>query len=132
MARDLGIDVAQLTRRHARVVAEGTQQFCELRWETGCLLVSERMDREELCAQSPSCVLQFQLLLEDPLEVYSILLHIQDINDNRLKTVRLSWSFWNQRPQEDVSRWKALMILTPHLILFSTTASVRVNILLWK
>lgn len=80
--RDLGIDVAELTRRRARVVAEGTQQFCELRWETGCLLVSERMDREELCAQSPSCVLQFQLLLEDPLEVYSILLHIQDINDN--------------------------------------------------
>ncbi|KAA0709746.1 Protocadherin gamma-A6 [Triplophysa tibetana] len=82
MARDLGIDVSELTRRRARVVAEGTQKFCELRWETGCLLASEKMDREELCAQSPSCVLQFQLLLEDPLEIYSILLHVQDINDN--------------------------------------------------
>ncbi|KAI7801528.1 putative protocadherin beta-15-like [Triplophysa rosa] len=82
VARDLGIDVAELTRRRARVVAEGTRRFCELRWETDCLLVSEKMDREELCAQSPPCVLQFQLLLEDPLEVYSILLHVQDINDN--------------------------------------------------
>lgn len=82
MARDLGIDVAELTRRRARVVTEGTQQFWELRWETGCLLAIEKMDREELCAQSLSCVLQFQLLLEDPLEIYSILLHVQDINDN--------------------------------------------------
>ncbi|XP_052005434.1 protocadherin beta-15 [Xyrauchen texanus] len=82
VARDLGIDVAELVRRKARVVAEGSRQFCELRPETGSLLVNERMDREELCAQSASCILQFQLLLENPLKVYSLLLDIQDINDN--------------------------------------------------
>ncbi|XP_073689040.1 protocadherin gamma-A12 [Garra rufa] len=82
VARDLGIDVTELVRRNARVVAEGSRQFCELNAETGFLLVSERMDREELCAQSAPCVLQFQLLLENPLKVYSLLLDIQDINDN--------------------------------------------------
>ncbi|XP_050958599.1 protocadherin gamma-A12 [Labeo rohita] len=82
VARDLGIDETELVRRNARVVAEGSRQFCELNTETGSLLVSERMDREELCAQSVSCVLQFQLLLENPLKVYSLLLDIQDINDN--------------------------------------------------
>ncbi|XP_016426458.1 protocadherin gamma-A4-like [Sinocyclocheilus rhinocerous] len=82
VARDLGIDVTELVRRNARVVAEGSRQFCELSSETGSLLVSERMDREELCVQSASCVLQFQLLLENPLKVYSLLLDIQDINDN--------------------------------------------------
>uniref|UniRef100_A0A8C1GFK9 Protocadherin gamma subfamily B, 4 n=1 Tax=Cyprinus carpio TaxID=7962 RepID=A0A8C1GFK9_CYPCA len=82
VARDLGIDVTELVRRNARVVAEGSRQFCELSTETGSLLVSERMDREELCVQSAPCVLQFQLLLENPLKVYSLLLDIQDINDN--------------------------------------------------
>lgn len=82
VARDLGIDVTELMRRNARVVAEGSRQFCELSAETGSLLVSERMDREELCTQSAPCVLQFQLLLENPLKVYSLLLDIQDINDN--------------------------------------------------
>ncbi|XP_058654493.1 protocadherin gamma-A4 [Onychostoma macrolepis] len=82
VARDLGIDVTELVRRNARVVAEGSRQFCKLSTETGSLLVSERMDREELCVQSAPCVLQFQLLLENPLKVYSLLLDIQDINDN--------------------------------------------------
>nr|XP_003199871.2 protocadherin beta-15-like [Danio rerio] len=82
VARDLGIDVSELMRRSARVVAEESRQFCELRAETGLLLVSERMDREELCAQSVHCILQFQLLLESPLKVYSLLLDVQDINDN--------------------------------------------------
>ncbi|TRY83839.1 hypothetical protein DNTS_031977 [Danionella cerebrum] len=82
VARDLGIDVSELVRRHAHVVAEGSRQFCELRAETGYLLVSERMDREELCAQSTDCILQFQLLLENPLKVYSLILDVKDINDN--------------------------------------------------
>ncbi|XP_026135773.1 protocadherin gamma-A4-like [Carassius auratus] len=82
VATDLGIDVTELVRRNARVVAEGSRQFCELNTETGSLSVIERMDREELCVQSAPCVQQFQLLLENPLKVYSLLLDIQDINDN--------------------------------------------------
>ncbi|XP_028816215.1 protocadherin gamma-A6-like [Denticeps clupeoides] len=79
---DLDLDVAEMAKRNARVVAEGDRQFCNLNEETGFLLVSERMDREELCAQAAVCVLQFQLLVENPLQVYSLVLEIQDINDN--------------------------------------------------
>lgn len=82
LARDLGLDVAELVKRKARVVAEGSRQYCELNTRTGALLVSERMDREELCAQAAVCVVQFQLLLENPLKVYSLILEVQDINDN--------------------------------------------------
>ncbi|XP_063045476.1 protocadherin beta-15 [Engraulis encrasicolus] len=82
LARDLGLDVSELGKRKARVVAEGSKQYCELSTETGSLLVSERMDREELCAQAAVCVVQFQLLLENPLKVYSLILDVQDINDN--------------------------------------------------
>ncbi|XP_072529691.1 protocadherin beta-15 [Salminus brasiliensis] len=82
LAHDLGLNVDELIRRNARVVAEGSRQFCELSTEKGSLLVSERMDREELCAQTEVCIIQFQLLLENPLKVYSLALDIQDINDN--------------------------------------------------
>lgn len=82
VARDLGLKVRELDARRARVVAEGTSQLCELDTAAGNLLISQRIDREELCAQAAVCILQYQLLLEDPLQAYSLVLDITDINDN--------------------------------------------------
>ncbi|XP_031159051.2 protocadherin gamma-A2-like [Sander lucioperca] len=82
VARDLGLKVTELDARRTRVVAEGTSQLCELDTASGNLLISQRIDREELCAQASVCILQYQLLLEDPLQVYSLVLDIADINDN--------------------------------------------------
>lgn len=82
VAGDLGLKVSELDARRARVVAEGSRQLCELDTASGSLLISQRIDREELCAQATVCVLQYQLLLEDPLQAFSIVLDITDINDN--------------------------------------------------
>lgn len=82
VARDLGLEAAELGARRARVVAEGTGQLCELDTASGNLLISQRIDREELCAQASVCIIQYQLLLEDPLQAYSLVLDIADINDN--------------------------------------------------
>uniref|UniRef100_A0A3B4WDU2 Cadherin domain-containing protein n=1 Tax=Seriola lalandi dorsalis TaxID=1841481 RepID=A0A3B4WDU2_SERLL len=82
VARDLGLKVTELDARRARVVAEGTSQLCELDTASGNLLISQRIDREELCAQAAVCILQYQLLFEDPLQAYSLVLDITDINDN--------------------------------------------------
>ncbi|XP_029918244.1 protocadherin beta-3-like [Myripristis murdjan] len=82
VAKDLNLKVTELDARRARVVADGTRQLCELDTGSGNLLISQRIDREELCAQATVCVLQYQLLLEDPLKVYSLVLDIQDVNDN--------------------------------------------------
>lgn len=82
VASDLGLKGKELDARRARVVAEGSRQLCELDTASGGLLISQRIDREELCAQATVCVLQYQLLLEDPLQAFSIVLDITDINDN--------------------------------------------------
>lgn len=82
IARDLGLSVSELGARRARVVAEGTRQLCELDTASGNLLISQRIDREELCAQADACIIQYQLLLEDPLQAHSLVLDIADINDN--------------------------------------------------
>ncbi|KAM8847845.1 protocadherin gamma-A2-like [Synchiropus picturatus] len=82
VARDLGLRATNLEARRARIVAEGTRQLCELDAASGNLLISQRIDREELCAQTSTCVIQYQLLLEDPLQAHSLVLDITDINDN--------------------------------------------------
>ncbi|NXN07143.1 PCDGK protein, partial [Indicator maculatus] len=48
----------------------------------GALLVNDRIDREELCGALSPCILSFEILMENPLELYSGTVEIQDINDN--------------------------------------------------
>ncbi|NXD03487.1 PCDA3 protein, partial [Certhia familiaris] len=49
---------------------------------SGALLVSSRLDREELCGKSAPCALRLEVLLERPLRVFHVELEVTDINDN--------------------------------------------------
>ena len=83
IGKDLGLNVKELSARKARIDAEGNRKgFCNINLGTGELTVAEIMDRETLCREKLSCVLKFELVLENPLELHKITLHIQDINDN--------------------------------------------------
>ncbi|XP_052313252.1 protocadherin beta-16-like isoform X27 [Oncorhynchus keta] len=81
-SQDLGIDVKTLSTRRPRIEFEGSTRYCDINQKTGDLIVNERMDREELCGQRPSCALYFDLFLENPLELHRVTLEIQDVNDN--------------------------------------------------
>ncbi|KAG7518398.1 protocadherin gamma-A12-like [Solea senegalensis] len=86
IAKDLGVDLRTLASRKARVDFEGTQnRYCDMTLNTGDLITSERIDRESLCGKKPSCVLKVDLVLENPLELHRVSLHIQDVNDNSPK-----------------------------------------------
>ncbi|XP_033948118.1 protocadherin gamma-A11-like [Pseudochaenichthys georgianus] len=83
IAKDLGLDLRTLSSRKARVDSEGTRKRnCDMNLSTGDLVTSERMDRESLCGKKPSCVVKVDLVLENPLELHRVSLHIQDVNDN--------------------------------------------------
>ncbi|XP_049897657.1 protocadherin beta-15-like [Epinephelus moara] len=83
IAKDLGLQVGRLSARKARVDMEGNdRQYCGINLRSGDLIVAERIDREEHCGEKPSCVLKFDLLLENPLELHRLSLQVQDINDN--------------------------------------------------
>ncbi|XP_059202762.1 protocadherin beta-15-like [Centropristis striata] len=83
IAKDLGLEVGRLSARKARVDMEGNdKQYCGINLRSGDLIVAERIDREEHCGEKPSCVLKFDLLLENPLELHRLSLQVQDINDN--------------------------------------------------
>ncbi|XP_031615733.2 protocadherin beta-16-like [Oreochromis aureus] len=83
IAKDLGIDANTLSARKARIDTEGSdKRLCEINLRNGDLIVAERIDREGLCGDKASCVLKQELMLENPLELQRISLHVQDINDN--------------------------------------------------
>ncbi|XP_035985910.1 protocadherin gamma-A12-like isoform X2 [Fundulus heteroclitus] len=83
IAKDLGLQTGALSTRRARIdTEESDKRYCDINLAQGELIVAERIDREGLCAKKASCILKQELVLEDPLELHRISLHIQDINDN--------------------------------------------------
>ncbi|XP_065146651.1 protocadherin gamma-A12-like isoform X17 [Paramisgurnus dabryanus] len=83
VAKDLGITVKQLSARKARIDTEDNiKRYCDINLNNGELIVAETIDREQLCGFQIPCILSYDLVLENPLEVHRILLQIQDINDN--------------------------------------------------
>ncbi|XP_065146672.1 protocadherin gamma-A12-like isoform X39 [Paramisgurnus dabryanus] len=83
VAKDLGIDGKQLSARKARIETEDNiKRYCDINLNSGNLIATETIDRDELCGSRLSCILSYELVLENPLEVHRILLQIQDINDN--------------------------------------------------
>ncbi|XP_047209246.1 protocadherin gamma-A12-like isoform X18 [Girardinichthys multiradiatus] len=86
VAKDLGLNLMSLSSRKARVDIEGTRKrYCDINMNTGDLITSERIDRESLCGKKPSCVVKIDLVLENPLELHRVSLHVQDVNDNSPK-----------------------------------------------
>ncbi|XP_051539150.1 protocadherin gamma-A12-like [Myxocyprinus asiaticus] len=83
VAKDLKIDVKQLSARKARIDTEdSSKRYCDINLNTGDLIVAETIDREELCGSRISCALSYELVLENPLEIHRVFLNIQDVNDN--------------------------------------------------
>ncbi|XP_059918595.1 protocadherin beta-16-like [Gadus macrocephalus] len=83
IAQGLGLDRGRLAARKAHFdTEENRMQYFDINVNNGDLSVAHRIDRESLCGQKPSCVLQLELVLENPLELQRISLHVQDINDN--------------------------------------------------
>ncbi|XP_063269332.1 protocadherin alpha-13-like [Prinia subflava] len=82
LSQDLGLEAGEAEARRLRLVAQGRRASVELSGASGALLVSSRLDREELCGKSAPCVLRLEVLLERPLRVFHVELEVTDINDN--------------------------------------------------
>ncbi|CAN8189757.1 unnamed protein product [Coccothraustes coccothraustes] len=82
LAEDAGLTPAQLSARRARLVSEDGRQHFRLERASGRLVVAGRLDREQLCAQSATCMLPFELLLSNPLQFFRVEVDLEDINDH--------------------------------------------------
>ncbi|XP_008303209.1 protocadherin beta-15-like, partial [Stegastes partitus] len=82
LAKDLGLVVSELYRRKLRITSEAGKQYFSVDLGKGELVVIDRIDREELCAQKPSCLLPLELVIDNPLQLHRVEIEIQDTNDN--------------------------------------------------
>ncbi|NXG00585.1 PCDA2 protein, partial [Sakesphorus luctuosus] len=82
LAQDLGLEAGEAEARRLRLVAQGRRASVEVSGASGALVVSSRLDREELCGKSSPCALRLEVLVERPLRVFHVELEVTDINDN--------------------------------------------------
>ncbi|XP_073932908.1 protocadherin gamma-B2 isoform X11 [Castor canadensis] len=80
LAKDLGLGIQDLPIRKLRVSAE--KEYFTVNPESGDLLVGDRIDREQICGKQPVCVLDFDTIAENPLNIFHVAVIVQDINDN--------------------------------------------------
>ncbi|XP_030000841.1 protocadherin gamma-A5-like [Sphaeramia orbicularis] len=82
IAQDLGLEIKRLISGKAKIYSRNSDEYVELNRERGLLLVKGRIDREALCTETALCALHFQIILENPMEFYTVTVEITDINDN--------------------------------------------------
>ena len=88
IARDLGLEPQELAERGVRIVSRGRMQLFALNSRSGSLVTAGRIDREELCAQRARCLVNFNILVEDKLNLFPVEVEIVDINDNAPRFLR--------------------------------------------
>ncbi|XP_042547802.1 protocadherin gamma-B1-like [Dipodomys spectabilis] len=79
LAKDLGLSIQELPACKLRVSAE---DYFHVSAENGELLVSGRIDREEICGRKSDCALEFESVTENPMNIFHVIVAVQDINDN--------------------------------------------------
>ncbi|XP_015266081.1 PREDICTED: protocadherin beta-16-like [Gekko japonicus] len=80
--KDLKLGPGELSARRAQLVSKSHKQYFQLDTHSGNLFVNEKIDREALCGEMDSCLLLSEIVLQNPLTIYSIEMQIEDINDN--------------------------------------------------
>ncbi|XP_075902926.1 protocadherin alpha-8-like isoform X6 [Nelusetta ayraudi] len=81
LAKDLNLAVQDLEARGFQVSGPNKKYF-EVNVKTGILLVTDRIDREELCSRNAKCSLEVEAIVNSPLNLYRFEVKILDINDN--------------------------------------------------
>ncbi|KAM6148956.1 protocadherin alpha-C1 isoform 2-T2 [Erethizon dorsatum] len=82
VAADLKLPAAALSLRNFRFLSSYSEPYFEVDLSSGSLVVREPADRERLCGTKAACVLTYDLIFEDPLELHKMHVHVLDTNDN--------------------------------------------------
>ncbi|XP_075337482.1 protocadherin alpha-13-like isoform X21 [Odontesthes bonariensis] len=82
IAKDLGIDKIALKERGYRIVGSSVEPLFHFNQDDGILYVSRKVDREEICERSNTCIINLKTVLENPLEIHYVVIEVLDVNDH--------------------------------------------------
>ncbi|MGH0116371.1 UNVERIFIED_CONTAM: hypothetical protein FKN15_035675 [Acipenser sinensis] len=82
VVNDLGLDATSLAERELRIDIISSKQYLGVNKGTGDLYITDRIDREQLCGSREICFLNLDVIIKNPLKIYSVELEITDVNDN--------------------------------------------------
>lgn len=86
--------MGRLRAGRARIVTGDSIQYTELKTDKGVLVVSERIDREQLCGDFTPRSFTFEIILKNPIELTVSLwkLWMSMITHRYLKNKRSNWN----------------------------------------
>ncbi|XP_044136965.1 protocadherin gamma-B1-like [Bufo gargarizans] len=70
------------TKGNSVLCLKSPEKYLNINMDNGNLYIADRIDREKLCGASVDCVLTFDSVVENPLNIFSVKIDIKDINDN--------------------------------------------------
>ncbi|XP_056136478.1 protocadherin beta-15-like isoform X2 [Lampris incognitus] len=82
IAKDLGLDPGTLKERGFRVVSSSNDPLFQVNQDDGIMYTSKKLDREDVCERSSSCVINLKTVLENPLEIHYVSVEVLDVNDH--------------------------------------------------
>ncbi|ERE82966.1 protocadherin alpha-C1-like [Cricetulus griseus] len=82
IALDLKLSAAALSSRNLRFLSRYSEPYFGVDLGSGSLVVREPADRERLCRAKADCILTYDLMFDDPLELHKVRVHLLDTNDN--------------------------------------------------
>nr|XP_051700304.1 protocadherin gamma-B4 isoform X41 [Oryctolagus cuniculus] len=89
LAKDLEVSVQEVPARKLRISSD--KPYFSVSAESGELVVSGRLDREQICGRKPACALEFEVVAENPLNFYHVSVEIEDVNDHAPKFTQNSF-----------------------------------------
>ncbi|XP_015684114.1 protocadherin gamma-B1-like [Protobothrops mucrosquamatus] len=82
LAKDLGLSNKELAKRNVHAASVDDMKYFRINTENGNFYINERIDREQICDKILLCLVNFEIVIENPLNIFHITVKIQDINDN--------------------------------------------------
>nr|DAA06608.1 TPA_inf: protocadherin gamma b6 isoform [Anolis carolinensis] len=82
LAKDLRLKTGEIVKSNLHILSMGEKQYFTINTENGNLYISDRIDREDMCGEAKFCAISFEVMAENPMNIFHITVEIQDINDN--------------------------------------------------
>ncbi|KAM4748746.1 protocadherin alpha-6-like [Rhinophrynus dorsalis] len=82
ITQDLGLEISEINSRMLRIASRDEKEYFQVNLQNGILFVNNIIDREEICAKINACVINLEIIVDKPVQIYHVDVEIEDINDN--------------------------------------------------